>query len=720
MRATSASVVSHLSRLSFVITRGRWLTSYKRKYGLLVTEQDGARVKAARCKFCKYFGRTVPIHNRKRKACTTDQFYSEPFRADLMKKHVEGQHANKWGEYNALSSSEQDVFFENLQPRANTMFCYVDMERDEINLVMSTKIVDVIIGDMMFRPEDELNALEDDDVAGIGDCNRKIEKLRRGAFQLFKLKEGGDGYVVKIKTVMRFKLAIQNVAATLEHTKSTCNMAKLSGISDTLVRQYMRVLVGHALQVMSDILASFDVWAFALSFDGSQHRGTTFFDVRARVAVNGVLYNLHLITMPHFDRHTTANQEAMLVKLLDVMYEFWTRKLIGVTIDGERTNMGHQNGVQVRMVRCALFNVVQIWCGPHQLDLGVKEVVDEVDGGTWVKTSYTLSTYLQKQSNLITKMGETCPKKTNCWLALGSVLRFCIARAPRITTFLDERRQQAGNADPPFLTSRWWLMTYAIALIISIMNEMVVKLQAHDLLICQQRQLLKLLADDIRDMLAVRDVDDEFDNLPFVDYVRRDNNFVLLTKLREYVDDLGTRAKQHWLAIDANEQMIVLQTIGRFAIGILNRIATVEAERDPTNNAADNLEPPVMPKDLVAMRSAKFISDVIEPRKEHLHATAWTDDQINAIESEHRELLTTYRRDGGISSIIDDQDHTTTFNGAWDAFRDSRFHQLRCFCAGLATVFPNSTSIESDFSILKWELDEFRKCLLDVSLEGIF
>jgi hypothetical protein len=54
-------------------------------------------------------------------------------------------------------------------------------------------------------------------------------------------------------------------------------------------------------------MASDDVWAFALSFDGSQHRSTTFFNVRIRVSMNGVLYNLHLIAMPHFDHHTVAN-----------------------------------------------------------------------------------------------------------------------------------------------------------------------------------------------------------------------------------------------------------------------------------------------------------------------------------------------------------------------------------------------------------------------------
>jgi hypothetical protein len=53
-------------------------------------------------------------------------------------------------------------------------------------------------------------------------------------------------------------------------------------------------------------------------FDGSTHRGMTFFDVRFRVAVDGVLYNLHMIAMPHFDRHTANNQVKMLRTLLDI------------------------------------------------------------------------------------------------------------------------------------------------------------------------------------------------------------------------------------------------------------------------------------------------------------------------------------------------------------------------------------------------------------------
>jgi hypothetical protein len=70
-----------------------------------------------------------------------------------------------------------------------------------------------------------------------------------------------------------------------------------------------------------------------------------------------------------------------------------------------------------------------------------------------------------------------------------------------------------------------------------------------DLVICQQHQLLVLLTNDIRDMFKVGHIDDEadiaFDNLPITDYVRRENLFVLLATLREYVDNMGTCAQAH-------------------------------------------------------------------------------------------------------------------------------------------------------------------------------
>jgi hypothetical protein len=38
----------------------------------------------------------------------------------------------------------------------------------------------------------------------------------------------------------------------------------------------------------------------------------------------------------------------------------------------------------------------------------------------------------------------------------------------------------------------------------------------------------------------------------------------------------------------------------------------------------------------------------------------------------------------------------------------------------IATAFPGTSSVESDFSIVNWEKDDCRIALTDLSLEGIF
>jgi hypothetical protein len=45
--------------------------------------------------------------------------------------------------------------------------------------------------------------------------------------------------------------------------------------------------------------------------------------------------------------------------------------------------------------------------------------------------------------------------------------------------------------------------------------------------------------------------------------------------------------------------------------------------------------------------------------------------------------------------------------------------KLRQFCGGLATVFPGTATVESNFGMLKWEYVKFRLNLSELSLEGI-
>lgn len=49
----------------------------------------------------------------------------------------------------------------------------------------------------------------------------------------------------------------------------------------------------------------------------------------------------------------------------------------------------------------------------------------------------------------------------------------------------------------------------------------------------------------------------------------------------------------------------------------------------------------------------------------------------------------------------------------------TRFPTLALFCGGLASVFANTSTVESDFSIIACEKDDKRSSLTDISLEGV-
>ncbi|CAK9881843.1 unnamed protein product [Sphagnum jensenii] len=78
-----------------------WQPAYKQKLGLCVTNRDvkTSAVIEAVCSFCKYFGRQVDMANRKCAAHVMNQMYGLDFRADVMTKHMESQHHEKWSEY---------------------------------------------------------------------------------------------------------------------------------------------------------------------------------------------------------------------------------------------------------------------------------------------------------------------------------------------------------------------------------------------------------------------------------------------------------------------------------------------------------------------------------------------------------------------------------------------------------------------------------------------
>jgi len=160
-----------------------------------------------------------------------------------------------------------------------------------------------------------------------------------------------------------------------------------------------------------------------------------------------------------------------------------------------------------------------------------------------------------------------------------------------------------------------------------------------------------------------------------------------------------------------------LQEINIFSLSIVADGLQIQAERDSNNNAKELEAPPVMPTDLVKMCHGVFISEVVDQYRGHL-AKHWSADLIDKAESEHHELLDVYARKPDVKVALNKHNEKTFFNEVWDCLK-GRFMQLRQLCGGLATTFPNTTSVESDFSIVKWEKNDSHSSLTNLSLAGI-
>jgi hypothetical protein len=184
--------------------------------------------------------------------------------------------------------------------------------------------------------------------------------------------------------------------------------------------------------------------------------------------------------------------------------------------------------------------------------------------------------------------------------------------------------------------------------------------------------------------------------------------------IAQYIDDKGSFVMDSFLA---SNQDLVITEVGTFAAAIFAGMCKVKAERNEANKPSNFMSPPVYPIQVVQLRPGDFIRKVLNTYKSHV-SKFWTEAKVEEIEKEHAMLWGHYRKDVCVKSQIDGTMPSSSFNEAWDKL--GSYKTLRAFCGGLATAFPNSTSVESDFSILKWELNANRTALMHLSLEGIF
>ncbi|KAH6567445.1 hypothetical protein BASA50_003292 [Batrachochytrium salamandrivorans] len=692
-----------------------FIAKHQQQFGLVIKARDAATatVTSVACRFCITFEKEEEV-GRKRKA-TSNVKYFESFRTDNYLSHLQGQHSLKWEEYQRIhTSDEREAFFTNREiPFIATLDAHFESERP-LQFLINKDIVDIIIGDLLFHP---------DDVEGISHTR---------ALTLFKLavdeednrdpeQQSVDNYVVTVKMTQRFNLCVRYIACgatfrmasrLMQVTVEESGLAYLRGCSDTIASDYARIVCAASLQKISEALEA--VWAFSIALDCSTHQSTSYLDVRCRFCLHEIIYNFHLMAIPLFERHTGENMFATLVKFMNALIPSWRNRLVGVSTDGDRSMTGRIRGLSTRIESEASPGIIRIWCGLHQMDLVMQRIFESALNEGYLTVLTTLIGYLRRQQNLIADMRATCPKvATTRWLSMGTVAKWLTSNRVRIQRYLQDKN--ASCAPSPV----WWIFLFAIQAIAEEANAVFVSLQGLSTLVSQQRaRLVGLVETYCRMSGMVGPL--ETSQLEMIDSstTARCGKFALsYENARSCLDGLGVWVLETLDTLSQDDVSMLVTAIAQMLCQLAQGLHAVVAERDCVNDAGEEL-PPVLPHQLARVDVRRF-SSILNAHKTRIQAK-FDDQQIDELNQQFVMFLRAYREERAFKDAIDQCDNfKTDFKEAW-SLTNGRFPMLSLFCGGLASAFPNTSTVESDFSLLGYEKDDTRKCLTDFSLDGIF
>jgi len=404
-------------------------------------------------------------------------------------------------------------------------------------------------------------------------------------------------------------------------------------------------------------------------------------------------------------------------RFLDVLCPQWRTQLIGIGSDGASAMTGHLQGVVTRLVKeSSNSKFYRVWCGLHQLDLVLKHAYMELWDNEVVEIMKKFIAHLRQQYGLIAAMQATCPQLTTRWLVMGKVCEWLLAKRIPLFEYIKSAEKPVSTAPPDW----WWVVIAGISALTQIINPVFVKLQAQNLLISTQSALLDGLAMDICAMVGIKGPfsDEELVGLTGEFNCSYGRWFVDYSRVVLFLENLGMHPRHTLQTLDDDLHRKVLHSIGQLTTSIVEGIVNIQVERNNKNHADDDL-PPVLPYELVKISTADYGNSVVDIHLQQLKHS-WSDETIAEIENQHRQLSIAYREEPALKSALDTYERIAikSFDTAW-AIVDGRFEILRDFCGGIATVFANTASVESDFSILGWEKDKFRLSITDLSLEGI-
>ena len=702
------------------------------QYGLEVATRDVTTscVTSVLCLFCRTFGREeINEESRKRKITANEKYFSGPWRADNFLSHLKKQHPTKWPEYQVLSVEEKKGFFvTNETPEAVMLRSFVQPEgsmkariiaKQKCKFIIDSDIVNIIIGELLL----------DEPVDGA-----PVDEARKNSLKAFTFDPEDGVFTASVKSILKLNLVIKFISVGVsfrqasrlyQSVKEETGMGVLGCISDVDVANHCRIVCAVNLQYLKEIFTK--LWAFSIAIDAGNNAGTAYLDLRMRCFFADKLCNFHLLAIPMRERHTGEYQYDLIVRTLDVLAPDWRHQLIGVSSDGASTMTGCIQGTVTRLGQEAHGNIFRIWCGAHQLDLVVKKAFNKLCDERFLGILTGVTGHLRRQQNLIADMKSSCPTFVSTrWISMGKVLKWLKLKRIRLSEHFESKKPACT---PPL---EWWIVILVIQPLVERVEITFKSLQGLNTLVCEQRQQLSKLEQDIIARCNIHGPTTAEEKTAFEQALQQnpkhgflmEDYYVTNQRVCDAIDEVGgfVQIKMDTLKtsnIEGDKEVYerIISTIGKFALELVIGIQKVVAERDADNSAADEM-PPVLPLDLFAANSRVFTSALQKQRIRLLQK--FEAEEVEKIDDQFRSLRLAIREETGLKSVLEAKHSKAdaSFEECWSPLAN-KYNELKNFCGGVASVMPGTSSVESDFSLINWVKDPNSQQLTDFLLESI-
>ena len=270
------------------------------------------------------------------------------------------------------------------------------------------------------------------------------------------------------------------------------------------------------------------------------------------------------------------------------------------------------------------------------------------------------------------------------------------------------------------LDESWWIMLLVVHEISGIAAIACKSLQGHSTLLCNQHHTLKRLVIDINCKVGIVGILSEVQCGAISEATHQLSDSagyaVSFVAVRGFMEDLGFFVKERLEAMDSGNCDMLLQLSAPAILGLVDGIIAIVAERNEDNEAYIDNDPSVLPHQIVRILPRNF-SVYLQRHQERLDYT-FSIEEIDNIGHQHKALCDLYRRQPDVKISIDSFDEGAAYRDAWNGLHNA-YSLMERFVGGLATIFPGTSTVESNFLVVKYEKTRNRMCLSDASLEGI-